>query len=335
MSTGSRPGSGRSVVRMLARGVWLFLTCALVALPAGCGGGEVHDAGTTPSASSPPATPGAQAIASPWQRGTADAAQTAEVAELYAVAMHDENVQDVVPYAAQATLDNWVTGTHVSGVDMIRATWVDWESGVDWSLPPFYVAAEDEEGRSGAAVLETVAVDHRRSPEVQVPCLVLLAVSDGRVIHEETFADPHLDVARTAGPTPCPEPEARGSDSAAWSGKVAGWLATAEEKGDWATLRTLYSADVVFLDTSRKEPLRGITATVDWHRAAGFGSSVQLDAEAPLSGEGWALLRWTARAADSEGDRISVPGVTMLEIRDGRIARETIYYDSSIVPLSR
>jgi len=320
---------------MLARGVWLFLTCVLVALPAGCGSSEVQDTDTTLAASSPPATPGAQAIASPWQRGTADAARTAEVAELYAAAMHDENVRDVVPYAAGVTLDNWVTGTHVSGVDMVKATWIDWESGVYWSLAPFYVAAEDEAGRSGAAVLETVAVDHRRTPEVEVPCLVLLAVSDGRVIHEEVFADPHLDVARTDGPTPCPEPQGRGSDSAAWSDEVAGWLATALGNGDWSTLKTLYSADVAFLDTSQKEPLRGVTGIVDWHRAAGFGSSVQLDTEAPLSGEGWALLRWTATASDSEGDRISVPGVTMLEIRDGRIARETLYYDSSIVRLSR
>lgn len=335
MSTERRPGSGRIVVRTLARGLWLFVTCMLVALPAGCGGGEVRDGGTTPSASSPPATPGAQAIASPWQRGTADAAQTAEVAGKYAAAMHDESVRDVVLYAAEATLDNWVTGTHVSGIDMIRATWADWESGVDWSLPPFYVAAEDEEGRSGAAVLETVAVDHRRSPEVKIPCLVLLAVSDGRVIHEETFADPHIDVARTDGPTPCPEPKGQASESAAWSGKVAGWLATAVGSGDWATLKTLYSADIVFLDTSQRQPLHGITETIDWHRAAGFGGPSEWITDEPLVGEGWALLRWTATAADSEGDRISVPGVTMLEIRDGRIARETIYYDSSIVRLSR
>jgi ketosteroid isomerase-like protein len=44
-------------------------------------------------------------------------------------------------------------------------------------------------------------------------------------------------------------------------------------------------------------------------------------------GRGWAVVVWTADSAGSGGD-----GVTMLEIRDGKIARETLYYNSEKMP---
>ena len=46
-------------------------------------------------------------------------------------------------------------------------------------------------------------------------------------------------------------------------------------------------------------------------------------------GRGWAAVIWTA-ASQSFG--ASGDGVTMLEIRDGKIARETLYYNSAKVP---
>ncbi len=41
-------------------------------------------------------------------------------------------------------------------------------------------------------------------------------------------------------------------------------------------------------------------------------------------GRGWAAVIWTASSLGAGGD-----GVTVLEIRDGRIARETLYYTST------
>jgi hypothetical protein len=44
-------------------------------------------------------------------------------------------------------------------------------------------------------------------------------------------------------------------------------------------------------------------------------------------GRGWAAVIWTAFSAGSGGD-----GVTMLEIRNGKICRETLYYNSDKTP---
>jgi hypothetical protein len=46
-------------------------------------------------------------------------------------------------------------------------------------------------------------------------------------------------------------------------------------------------------------------------------------------GRGWAAVIWTA---DSPSYGTNGSGVTMLEIRDGKIARETLYYNSSSMP---
>jgi steroid delta-isomerase-like uncharacterized protein len=47
-----------------------------------------------------------------------------------------------------------------------------------------------------------------------------------------------------------------------------------------------------------------------------------------LGGDGWAALEWTWSGArrNSEGE-YRVRGASIIELRDGRIARETIYYD--------
>jgi len=46
-------------------------------------------------------------------------------------------------------------------------------------------------------------------------------------------------------------------------------------------------------------------------------------------GRGWAAVIWTAFSAGSGGD-----GVTMLEIRNGKICRETLYYNGANVPFT-
>jgi len=51
---------------------------------------------------------------------------------------------------------------------------------------------------------------------------------------------------------------------------------------------------------------------------------------AGYAGRGWAAVIWTAATKPLT---VSTPiGVTMLEIRDGKIARETLYYTSTNVP---
>ncbi len=44
-------------------------------------------------------------------------------------------------------------------------------------------------------------------------------------------------------------------------------------------------------------------------------------------GRGWAAVVWTADSTGSGGD-----GVTMVEIRNGKICRETLYYNSDTMP---
>ena len=53
----------------------------------------------------------------------------------------------------------------------------------------------------------------------------------------------------------------------------------------------------------------------------------------PLAGPGWAAARWTVKQVFPTGVELAVPGVTVMEVRGGKVVRMTLYYDSSVMRL--
>lgn len=91
------------------------------------------------------------------------------------------------------------------------------------------------------------------------------------------------------------------------------------------------AADIVFVDTSQAAPVRDL---YQWMTTAGLCTSVTMVNHPPITDIGWAVVRWTAIGMARSGDTVSVPGATMIEERGGRIVRMTLYYDSSVLPLT-
>ncbi len=107
-----------------------------------------------------------------------------------------------------------------------------------------------------------------------------------------------------------------------------------------ARLASLYSEDVVYQDTSRDVHYTGSAAALAEHAKMFDLKGLRFQAAGMLAGPGWAAVMW--RRTDREGGkppagypaelatwavRPTICGVSILEIRDGKIARETIYSD--------
>ncbi|MBN2841261.1 MAG: nuclear transport factor 2 family protein [Coriobacteriia bacterium] len=98
-------------------------------------------------------------------------------------------------------------------------------------------------------------------------------------------------------------------------------------------LLPLYAPDAVLRDVASgrtytgsdeiESGLNGLLATPDF----------DLTVERTLVGDDWALLFWTADGMRPGMDRVAqVAGVTSLEVSDGKIERETWYYDPAKAP---
>ena len=44
-------------------------------------------------------------------------------------------------------------------------------------------------------------------------------------------------------------------------------------------------------------------------------------------------MSWTVRWVYSTGVELALPGATVMEVRDGRVVRMTVYYDAGVVSL--
>ena len=118
------------------------------------------------------------------------------------------------------------------------------------------------------------------------------------------------------------------TDTPAASEAVAVKYAAALQNKDAAALAALSAPQIVFLDTAVNfmppQTLLGRYTSI--FRAPADLKFANLKYAV---GRGWAAVIWTAA---SQSMNASGGGVTMLEIRDGEIARETLYYNSSYMP---
>ncbi len=94
------------------------------------------------------------------------------------------------------------------------------------------------------------------------------------------------------------------------------------------------------MDTGRDALYQGPSEALGAHAKMFALAGVRFQANGVLDGPGWAAVMW--KRSDSEGGKplVDIPaklakaamrptihGVSILEIRDGKIARETIYSD--------
>jgi ketosteroid isomerase-like protein len=245
-------------------------------------------------------------------------AQTLAVARRWAAALHAEKIQGAGFYTATATWDHHAGETHLKGAAAIENIYRDSSAAADWSKGHILAAP-------GVAAWEGVftAVAFVSSPST--PALDLLAVDRDKVAHEEIFQNegPSRPVTFfSAAPGP--------DDTAAVAAKVAAAVGIALASGDQAALHALVASDVLFFDTTQPHGVRGWDALLAWWAKV---PQVRLENKQPIVGKGWAVLRWTVREVFSTGVEVALPGATVMEVRDGKVVRMTLYYDSKVLKL--
>ena len=112
--------------------------------------------------------------------------------------------------------------------------------------------------------------------------------------------------------------------------KVAAAVGAAFTTGDLAALKALVAPDVLFRDTAQPRGGRGWDAVLAWW---GMVPTVTLENKKPIAGPGWAVGRWTIRQVFSTGVELALPGATVMDVRNGKVVRMTIYYNSSVMRL--
>ncbi len=119
------------------------------------------------------------------------------------------------------------------------------------------------------------------------------------------------------------------ADTAAAAEAVALKYAAALQAKNATALAALGAPKMAFMDTA-SSTVGSSQDDVQTHYAGIFDKAAADSAFTHLRyafGPGWAAVLWIASFGYIHGD-----GVTMLEIRDGRIARETLYYNSDKMP---
>jgi hypothetical protein len=283
---------------------------------------------TGASTASPPessATPGGLP-ASRWDApGSANLAQTLAVARRYTAALHAETIPKADLFTDAATWDYWSTGgIHVTGAARIDKTYQGAHVALDWSKRCHIMAAP------GVAVFEgvTTNLSTYESPPPSAPWLGLLAVDGAKIVHAEIFQQTayvpaiHAPVrACSAAPGPKDTAEAAKRTGAA----AADALAT----GDTVALRRLVAPGILFYDTGQAHGVRGWKTLFAWWAKV---PAVELTNEAPVAGPGWAVVRWTLHFALAGGNG-DTAGATVIEVRDGKVVRMTLYYDGETTKL--
>lgn len=304
-------------------GAFLLLFTGAAALAA-CGDSNTS-ASTSPSATSaapstsPSIVPAAEPV-SQWDKpGSASLAQTQVVSRRYAALLHAEKIPNAGLYTSASTWDYWPSDAHVQGAKEIEGIMRDAGPSIDWSKRSHLLAAP------GVGVYEGVMKNFDAYPVAATPSLVLLAVDGNKVAHEEVFLN-EGDVSPVAYGTSTPGPK----DTAKVAAKVCAAVGEAFATGDRGAMQALVAPDILFRDTAQKRGVRGWDAFLAWWDKT---PTVEVQNKTPISGPGWAVGRWTLRQAFSTGAEVAMPGATVMEVRDGKVVRMTLYYDSKVMRL--
>jgi hypothetical protein len=323
-----RRGAGLSSGSAIAAALIVIAAIALAA----CGGS------ISTASNSPTTTPSITGSASPTNApsaataplrlvGSDSVAVTRRVVDGSRAALRNPTVaKSARIYADDDVFDDYCYGTHGEGhvvaLKMIRknlreytdARWVAGYAGRGWAVIEEYW-------------------DFTKTYGARVAILVVFETHGGRVVHEGDYEQAFQNLPSGRALEPRPLKAAPGpADTAAAAEDVALRYAAALQTKDAGAVAALSAPKVAFVDTA-SSTVGSEPGDVRAHYAAIFAkpSDLALTNLRYAFGRGWAAVIWTAASQSfaANGD-----GVTMLEIRDGKIARQTLYYNSAKVPFS-
>ena len=303
----SRPSAGLAIAAL----------ALLLASATACGGSA---ATPTNGGSTPQASP---SVAAAPQRlvGSDSVAVTQKAVNAYSAAWDAQSAARLgALYARDVVFDCFATGVHVDG----RAALLKMLGGV-CAMTTGTRTLAGHAGR-GWAVLEL----RQDFAEGSIQLLQLVETRGGKLVRHANYYQPlegqvgSLRVATPLRSAPGP------ADTPAASKAVALTYAAALQNKDAAAVAALSAPTIAFTDTA-SGTAGGSPGDVQGHYAKIFETPADLAFAHPryVAGRGWAAVVW---AASSHSFGASGSGVTMLEIRDGKIARETLYYNSANVP---
>ena len=270
---------------------------------------------------SPVSTPSPAATAASWRPGDDSLAATAKVAARWRALLRTERFAASDIWSPHAALDIWAFDVHATDAGAVKAVYTNAAPGSSWTAGHQFVAP-------GVAAWEGL---YAGSGQKASPALDLLAVSGGRVTREDVYLDASGG-ERAAPVAQWPSPPAR-TDTIARTKKTAEAFADAMTDSGTLRLGRLLADDLLFYDTAQNRPQRGATALLLWWNSRTFAIAKPKADHGVIAGRGWAAVRWTATGGQTSTDEIAMPGVTVLEIRDGKVVRMTLYYDSATLAL--
>jgi ketosteroid isomerase-like protein len=227
-------------------------------------------------------------------------------------------------YADDVVFDDYCYGMHGEGradtLKMIRknlreytdARWVAGYAGRGWAVIEEYW-------------------DFTKTYGASVAILAVFETRGGKVVHEGDYEQAFQNLPSGRALEPTRLKAALGpADTAVAAEDVALRYSAALQAKDAAAVASLSAPRVAFLDTA-SSTVGSEPGEVRAHYAAIFKKpgDLALTNLRYAFGRGWAAVIWTAA---SQSLAAAADGVTMLEIRDGKIARETLYYNSAKVP---
>jgi hypothetical protein len=297
-----------------------------------CGGGSGSATTATPT-SAPPALGSSTGTPAGGASPVATPTTTAEVTAAYFDAL--SKVENIIGfrrlvglYAEDARFEDRAMGVEAVGAKAIADYWNTYFLAGPLKDKPFSRLVGGD-----SAVVEEVA-----SAGGQVYGADVLRMRGGKIVTDFIYYNDTGAISRFP-PVPLKTPPAQ-ADTQAASQKLADVYMSALRALAPARLAALYAGHVVYQDTARDRRYVGPSAAVAAHAQMFALEGVSFQAMGVAAGPGWAAVMW--KRTDREGGKplVDIPdqytkwarrptihGVSILEIRRGEIARETVYSD--------
>jgi hypothetical protein len=304
----------------LSSGLAIVALALLLATATGCGGSA---ATATSGGSTRQATPSV-AVTPQRLAGDDSVAVTKKAIDAVGAGFEAQRLQVAPLYADAVVYDDYTYGFHLEGkADVLKELRRSMRQADGVRVLAGYAD-------SGWGVLEH-RWDFTKVHDVSIQPITLFELSGGKIVHEEWWYQDPVGLPNGTPLQPKPLTAAPGpADTLAAAAGVALQYATALQNKDAAAVAALSAPTIAFMDTAAST-VGNSPAQVQAHYARIFKAPADL-AFAHLRyvvGRGWAAVIWTA---GSQSYGASGSGVTMLEMRSGKIRRETLYYNGSNVP---
>ncbi len=307
------------------------LTLLMMRVLAACGGAASVTTVATPKSTPSPVVPSAGTtggVASPVAVPTT----TAQVAAAYADALPTAGTSSgfrslVGLFAKRAHFEDRAIGDLRVGTKAISEYFNYW-----FVLGPLTSTPRSVLIGSDAVVVEEEVNGAAYGADV-------LGVHDGKIVSDYIYYNDAAPEYPKFPPEPLKTPPAPADTQAASRALAVAYMSALRVLAP-ARLAPLYAGDVVYQDTARDRRYVGPQAAVAAHAEMFRLKGLRFRTMGMAAGPGWAAVMW--KRTDREGGkppvglpdkytkwgrRPTIRGVTILEIREGKIARETIYSD--------